>query len=424
MGKRRRYCKIYIIYVCKTYGKKTMSALSNTSNTQDATKPTLVEGRKIITIDNYETKLHVDVVKRFLTPEEEKKLYDDIINQIPWFRVKYKSNRFKNQCTTPCWTNFYGGYKDLKQYKVIPSFLNPIIEKVSKACNNAKFNSILIRLYFDGNDNIAWHTDGRTFLGKTPTIGSLSLGHRATFEMRKMTNVWPCSGGKDNGIDTKVPIKKFICEGGDLLVMRNTTQQAWHHRVPKESYRRPRININFRYILPNRSDTERGQFSYYKYMVYGDEENPSGIYYRDIVNNNNNNNRNVSLKELWRSSNNNNNNNSVKNKNNYHVIQAGGGKMSSSSQALLATSTKKKMTTWTCNKCTLINKGSVNVCAVCFFAKDSNNINNSNNKRTANLLSKSASSRRKKKKQHIKSNNSKKNGTKNIASFFTMEKKN
>jgi len=85
------------------------------------------------------------------------------------------------------------------------------------------------------------------------------------------------------------------------------------------------------------------------------------------------------------------------------------------------------MTTWTCNKCTLINKGSVNVCAVCFFAKDSNNINNSNNKRTANLLSESASSRRKKKKQHVKSNNSKKNGTnrtKNIASFFTMEKKN
>ena len=93
MGKRRSY----IIYVCKTYSKKTMSALSNTSNTQDATKPTLVEGRKIITIGNYETNLHIDVVKRFLTQEEEKILYDDIINQIPWFRVKYKSNRFKNR---------------------------------------------------------------------------------------------------------------------------------------------------------------------------------------------------------------------------------------------------------------------------------------------------------------------------------------
>ena len=96
-----------------------------------------------------------------------------------------------------------------------------------------------------------------------------------------MTNVWPC--GKDNGVDSKVPVKKFKCEGGDLLVMKGKTQQSWqYHRVPKETYRRPRININFRHILPNRQDTERGQYSYYKYMVYGDEENPKGSYFNEI----------------------------------------------------------------------------------------------------------------------------------------------
>ena len=83
----------------------------------------------------------------------------------------------------------------IKHYKEVPEFLNPIIEKVSKACKDAKFNMILLRLYFDGNDNIAWHTDGRTFLGKEPVIASLSLGFPATFEMRKMTNVWPCGKG-------------------------------------------------------------------------------------------------------------------------------------------------------------------------------------------------------------------------------------
>ena len=46
--------------------------------------------------------------------------------------------------------------------------------------------------------------------------------------------------------------------------MRGSTQKHWHHRVPKEKGRRPRININFRLILPNQPDTERGQKSYYK----------------------------------------------------------------------------------------------------------------------------------------------------------------
>ena len=49
-------------------------------------------------------------------------------------------------------------------------------------------------MYFDGNDQITWHTDGRTFLGPEPTIASLSLGAAADFEMRHMSDVWPCAG--------------------------------------------------------------------------------------------------------------------------------------------------------------------------------------------------------------------------------------
>ncbi|KAL7449955.1 hypothetical protein ACHAWC_002928 [Mediolabrus comicus] len=62
-----------------------------------------------------------------------------------------------------------------------------------------KFNAFLLRLYFDGNDEIAWHTDGRIFLGDEPTIASLSLGCRATFQMRRMQDVWPCVNGTGGG---------------------------------------------------------------------------------------------------------------------------------------------------------------------------------------------------------------------------------
>eukprot|EP00944_MAST-04C_sp_MAST-4C-sp1_P009493 g9493.t1 len=150
------------------------------------------KGTDVVNFEDKENNLNVDLWKRFLSKNEEEQLYTKILESVKWYRVKYKSRRFRNQCTTPCWTNFYGGYKHIKQYKEVPEFLNSIIEKVSKkACEGAKFNAILLRLYYDGNDNIAWHTDGRTFLGKEPVIASLSLGFPATFEMRKMTNVWP-----------------------------------------------------------------------------------------------------------------------------------------------------------------------------------------------------------------------------------------
>jgi len=61
------------------------------------------------------------------------------------------------------------------------------------------------------------------------------------------------------------------------------TQKYWHHRVPKQKGRKPRLNINFRYILQG-PDAERGQKTYYKYMVHGDDKSPPSYKYRDIVN--------------------------------------------------------------------------------------------------------------------------------------------
>jgi len=67
--------------------------------------------------------------------------------------------------------------------------------------------------------------------------------------------------------------------------MRRDTQKHWHHRVPKEKGRGVRLNINFRYVLPG-ADAERGQATYYKYMVYGDvpiDSTPPSWNYNQIV---------------------------------------------------------------------------------------------------------------------------------------------
>ena len=115
-----------------------------------------------------------------------------LLTDTSWYRVKYQSARFGNDCTTPCYTTFYGGASpDADTYRPVPGYLQALIGEVSAALDAAsrtkhlerasvrvaaglpppppplpvKFNSLLVRLYFDGDDNIAWHTDGRVFLG-------------------------------------------------------------------------------------------------------------------------------------------------------------------------------------------------------------------------------------------------------------------
>ena len=210
--------------------------------------------------------------------------WDTIVSNARWFRVKYKSGRFGKQCETPCWTTFYGGQTEYQPYEPVPEWLQPLVDEVSRDLNMpVPFIAMLLRLYFDGNDEIAWHTDGRTFLGNAPTIASLSFGANATFEMRRMHNVWPpLDGSAGDCIDRNTPQRNFVVGDGDMLVMMGETQRHWHHRVPKEKGRMPRLNINFRMILGG-PDAERGQQTYYKYMVHGDEESPKSLRYEEIM---------------------------------------------------------------------------------------------------------------------------------------------
>ena len=236
-------------------------------------------------IDSEEKNLHLLLYRKYLGDSQA--WWDTITSNVQWRRVKYASNRFGKACETPCYTAFYGGFPQFEPYEAVPSWLQPLVDRVSAELG-VQFNAILLRLYFDGADEIAWHTDGRTFLGPTPTIGSLSLGATAQFEMRRMRNCWPRVGPPkdgevhDDGIDHATEPLAFALADGDLIVMRGDTQAHWHHRVPKARSRRPRININFRYILPGGEDAERGQATYYKYMRDGDAPQP-GVSYEEIL---------------------------------------------------------------------------------------------------------------------------------------------
>jgi alkylated DNA repair dioxygenase AlkB len=102
-----------------------------------------------------------------------------------------------------------------------------------EAATGARFNSVFLNLYRDGEDSVAWHGDREAELIPDPVIALVSLG--ATREMRIRSKASP---RKTFRLDL---------EPGSLLVMSGASQRYWEHHVPKERAAvGPRISVAFR----------------------------------------------------------------------------------------------------------------------------------------------------------------------------------
>ncbi len=102
---------------------------------------------------------------------------------------------------------------------------------------SARFNSVLLNLYRDGEDSLGWHADDEPELGPRPLIASVSLGAERVFEMRHRRQ--------------SALLRAWSLAAGSLLVMRDDAQSDWLHRVPRAAgCHRPRINLTFRWVNP------------------------------------------------------------------------------------------------------------------------------------------------------------------------------
>ncbi len=109
--------------------------------------------------------------------------------------------------------------------------LKQIIEKES----GETYNSCLLNLYHDGSEGMAWHSDGETDLKKDGAIGSLSFGAERKFAFKHK--------------QTKEKVE-MVLEHGSLLVMKDSTQTHWWHRLPPtKKIHTPRVNLTFRTIV-------------------------------------------------------------------------------------------------------------------------------------------------------------------------------
>lgn len=97
------------------------------------------------------------------------------------------------------------------------------------------FNSCLLNLYHSGEEGMAWHSDGETDLKKEGAIGSLSFGAERKFAFKHK--------------QTKEKVALTL-EHGSLLIMKDTTQAHWLHRLPPTRLiAAPRVNLTFRTIV-------------------------------------------------------------------------------------------------------------------------------------------------------------------------------
>lgn len=109
------------------------------------------------------------------------------------------------------------------------------LKKIAEDVTGATYNSCLLNLYHTGDEGMAWHSDGETALEKNGAIASFSFGAVRKFSFKH----------KKTG--ERVDI---VLENGSLLVMKDTTQTNWLHRLPPTTkVKTPRVNLTFRTIV-------------------------------------------------------------------------------------------------------------------------------------------------------------------------------
>ncbi|KAN0065386.1 hypothetical protein ACQY0O_001222 [Thecaphora frezii] len=193
-----------------------------------------------------------------------KVLFKRMLKELQWHRVTYtRPGGFTVH--TPRYTTTFGrddsGAPDDAYElppKPFPEPLQRIKDKIEEL-TGARFNSVIINYYADGNDSISYHSDDESFLGKNPTIASLTLGSSRDFYLRRkapagveVAAATKPSGSKGTGPAASRPTEKMVLHHGDLLLMRGRTQADYEHSVPKRANAGGRINMTFRKCISKR----------------------------------------------------------------------------------------------------------------------------------------------------------------------------
>ncbi|KFF14097.1 2OG-Fe(II) oxygenase [Chryseobacterium soli] len=174
--------------------------------------------------------------ENFLSPEEADQLKNKLLKTATWEQRTQKM--YDKMVLTPRLTAWYG---DTKPYnfeenrKPTNSWLPELLALKQRIENEFgyQFNGVLLNLYRDHNDSVAWHRDKESKYGKRPIIASISLGQTRNFDFRK--------------VDHHQSKYSLPLPNGSLLIMKGDLQEHWEHRIAKSTIpMKERINLTFR----------------------------------------------------------------------------------------------------------------------------------------------------------------------------------
>lgn len=176
--------------------------------------------------------------EHFLSNEEADQLKEHLLHTANWEQRTQKM--YDKMVLTPRLTAWYGDSKydnseeDKKPANPWTPELFSLKERIEREFGY-QFNGVLLNLYRDQNDSVAWHSDKESRYGKRPVIASISLGQTRNFDFRK----------KDHHKSKySLPLSN-----GSLLIMKGDLQEHWEHRIAKSAIRmKERINLTFRLV--------------------------------------------------------------------------------------------------------------------------------------------------------------------------------
>ncbi|MCC7517369.1 MAG: alpha-ketoglutarate-dependent dioxygenase AlkB [Pseudomonadales bacterium] len=174
------------------------------------------------------------------TQQEADALLQELTNTVNWQQERIRVHGQEHNL--PRLTAWYGDTGRRYRYSGItvnaepwsPTLLH-IKSRVEEHSHGTRFNSVLLNLYRNGNDGVAWHADDEPELGTQPVIASVSFGQERPFQLRHRHQAT---------LKYSLPLPH-----GSLLIMQGNTQHAWQHQIPKSTKAmQPRINLTFRVV--------------------------------------------------------------------------------------------------------------------------------------------------------------------------------
>jgi alkylated DNA repair dioxygenase AlkB len=182
----------------------------------------------------------------FISKDESEKLFQFLQTNVAWEQKNYTDRKTGQQYPQPRLTAWFADDTNMAySYSGVTQIVQPWIPELLDLKNKieeiteAKYNSVLLNYYRDGNDSVGLHADNEKELGKNPNIASVSLGAARTFtlEQYRTLDKSPATG-----------YEEYQLTSGSLLVMSGTTQHFWKHSIPKCKDTGPRINLTYRYF--------------------------------------------------------------------------------------------------------------------------------------------------------------------------------